>query len=371
MLKYLLEKEFKQFFRNRFLPKVVIVIPLMVTLIFPLIANFEIKNINLSIVDNDKSPYSQQLVQKAQASGYYRITNIFENYDNALKSIELDQADVILEIPINFEKDLVNEKAAAVMITANAVSGVKGGLGSAYLSSIISDFNTNVRVEWLQSDSRFVVPRFEIRPLYWYNPMLEYYVFMIPALMIMILAIICGFLPALNIVGEKENGTIEQMNVTPVSKFKFIISKLIPHWVVGFVSLTICFVVARLFYNLIPAGSILTIYILASVFVLAFSGFGLVVSNYAKTLQQAMFMMFFFVLTFIFMSGLYTPVENMPQWAQIISHFSPLKYMIQVLRLVYLKGSGFTELLTQFFALSAFAIFFNGWAVISYRKSSQ
>jgi ABC-2 type transport system permease protein len=194
---------------------------------------------------------------------------------------------------------------------------------------------------------------------------------MIPALMIMILAIICGFLPALNIVGEKENGTIEQMNVTPVSKFKFIISKLIPHWVVGFVSLTICFVVARLFYNLIPAGSILTIYILASVFVLAFSGFGLVVSNYAKTLQQAMFMMFFFVLTFIFMSGLYTPVENMPQWAQIISHFSPLKYMIQVLRLVYLKGSGFTELLTQFFALSAFAIFFNGWAVISYRKSSQ
>lgn len=370
MLKYLLEKEFKLFFRNRFLPKVVIAIPLMVTLIFPLIANFEIKNINLSIVDNDKSSYSKQLVQKAQSSGYYRITNISDNYDKALKSIELDQADVILEIPKNFERDLVNEKNAAVMITANAVNGVKGGLGSAYLSGIINDFNSSVRTKWLQNDSKFVAPRFEVRPLYWYNPMLEYYVFMIPALMIMILAIICGFLPALSIVGEKENGTIEQMNVTPVSKFKFIMSKLIPHWVVGFVSLTICFVVARLFYSLIPAGSILTIYILASVFVLAFSGFGLVVSNYAKTLQQAMFMMFFFVLTFIFMSGLYTPIENMPQWAQIISHFSPLKYMIQVLRLVYLKGSGFSELLTQFFALSAFAVFFNGWAVISYRKRS-
>ncbi len=371
MLRYLLEKEFKQFFRNKFLPKAVIAIPLMVTLVFPLIANFEIKNINLSIVDNDKSSYSQQLIQKAQSSGYYRITNISANFENALESIELDKADVILEIPVNFEKDLVNEKAAVVMISANAVNGVKGGLGSAYLSSIVSDFNNNVRLEWMQSDSKFMAPKLEVRPLYWYNPLLEYYVFMIPALMIMILAIICGFLPALNIVGEKENGTIEQMNVTPVSKFQFIISKLIPHWVVGFVSLSICFAVARIFYGLIPAGSIFTIYILASVFVLAFSGFGLVVSNYAKTLQQAMFMMFFFVLTFIFMSGLYTPVDNMPQWAQIISSFSPLKYMIQVLRLVYLKGSGFSELLTQFFALSVFAIFFNGWAVISYRKSSQ
>jgi ABC-2 type transport system permease protein len=193
---------------------------------------------------------------------------------------------------------------------------------------------------------------------------------MVPALMVMVLAMLCGFLPALNIVGEKANGTIEQMNVTPVNKFIFILSKLLPYWIIGFVVLTICFIVARIFYGLVPEGSLATIYLFAALFVLAFSGFGLVISNYANTLQQAMFMMFFFVLTFILMSGLYTPIANMPQWAQYLSNFSPLKYIIIVLRQVYLKGSSFSELLLPFAVLSGFAVFFNGWAVLSYRKSS-
>ena len=117
-------------------------------------------------------------------------------------------------------------------------------------------------------------------------------------------------------------------------------------------------------------GSIGTLYIYVTVFILAISGFGLVISNYAITVQQAMFMMFFFILTFVFMSGLYTPVENMPAWAQMISNFSPLKYLIQVLRMVFLKGSRFMDLIPQFISLSVFAIFFNVWAIISYHKSS-
>jgi ABC-2 type transport system permease protein len=193
---------------------------------------------------------------------------------------------------------------------------------------------------------------------------------MIPALMIMVLAMICGFLPALNIVSEKEAGTIEQMNVTPVKKFSFIVAKLIPYWLAGYVALTVAMVIARLVWGLIPVGSVLTIYVFATAFILAFSGFGLVISNYAMSVQQAMFMMFFFVITFVFMSGLYTPVENMPGWAQWISHFSPLKYIIQVLRNVYLKGSTFFDLLPQLYALLGFAVFFNGWAILSYRKSS-
>ncbi len=370
MLRYLLEKEFKQFFRNTFLPKMVIIMPAMVMLVFPLIANFEIKNINLSVVDNDRSTYSTRLVHKIQASGYYRITSIPTTYNEALIAVERDKADVILEIPVGFERELVRDHSSKVMITSNAVNGVKGGLGSAYLANIVNDFSSSIRTEWLPNTSRFSVPRFEIHPRFWFNPTLQYHVFMIPALMVMVLAIVCGFLPALNIVSEKENGTMEQMNVTPVNKFLFIISKLIPFWIVGFVVLSICFLVARWVYGLVPVGSLLTIYLFSSIFVLAFSGFGLVISNYAKTLQQAMFMMFFFVLTFIFMSGLYTPVDNMPEWAQYISHFSPLKYIIKVLRLVYLKGSGFSELIPSFLALSGFAVFFNSWAVISYRKSS-
>jgi len=277
---------------------------------------------------------------------------------------------VILEIPANFERDLIRENQASLLIAANTVSGTKGGLGSAYLAGIVGDFNENIRSEWCEPTERYSSGRIEISPRYWYNPRLLYTYFMVPALMVMILAMLCGFLPALNIVGEKENGTIEQMNVTPVNKFTLILSKLLPYWIIGFIVLTISFIVARIVYGLVPEGSLLTIYFFAALFVLAFSGFGLVISNYAKTLQQAMFMMFFFVLTFILMSGLYTPVANMPEWAQKLSTFSPLKYIIMVLRQVYLKGSGFRDLLVPFAALSGFAIFFNSWAVMSYRKNS-
>lgn len=370
MLRYLLEKEFKQFRRNSFLPKLVVVLPFMAMLIFPMAASFDIKNVNLSIIDNDKSPYSSRLIQKIQASEYFRITNVSTYYDQALRSIELDKADLILEIPKDFEKSLIRESQSKVMISANAVNGTKGGFGSMYLVRIIMDFNAKIRPEWIKHANKLSTPFFEIIPRFWYNPSLLYVIFMIPALMIMMLAVICGFLPALNIVGEKQSGTIEQINVTPVGKLTFILSKLIPYWVVGYVVLTVCMLVARFVYGLIPLGNVAIIYAFATIFILAFSGFGLVISNYAKTVQQAMLMMFFFVMTFVFMSGLYTPIENMPPWAQILSNYSPLKYIIIVLRLVYLKGSGFAELSTPLIALSGFAVFFNSWAVISYRKKS-
>lgn len=370
MLKYLLEKEFKQFFRNKALPKMMIIMPLVAVLIFPLAADFEIKNINLSIVDHDKSSYSRLLIQHVQASEYFKVTNVSETYSGALQSVEKGKSDMILEIPTGFEKDLVKEQKTQVLIAANTVNGMKGGIGSSYLASIIRSFSSEVRAEWFSGSSRLNAPRFEIIPDYRFNPQLLYRVTMIPAIMIMILAMVSGFLPALNIVGEKEDGSIEQMNVTPVKKLYFILSKLIPYWALGFVVISISFLVAYIAYGLVPAGNLLVIYVYASLFVFAFSGFGLVISNYAQTIQQAIFMMFFFVITFIFLSGLYTPVENMPGWAQVISNFSPLKYMIQVLRLVYLKGSGFAELTTQLVALMSFAVFFNGWAVLSYRKSS-
>jgi ABC-2 type transport system permease protein len=370
MLRYLLEKEFKQFRRNTFLPRLVVAFPLMVLLIFPLVATFEVKNIEISIVDHDKSPASRRLIGKIQASDYFRISDVSGQYSEALPALEADKADIILEIPVGFEPDLIREGVAEVMVTANAVNGNKGGLGTAYLSNIIYEYNAAFRNEVLGVRAEHESLTLHTLPSFRYNPSLRYEVYMVPALMVMVLSMICGFLPALNIVGEKEKGTIEQMNVTPVGKFTLILSKLIPYWIIGYVVLTISMGVALLVWDLIPEGFVGTIYLFSTIFILAISGFGLVISNYATTVQQAMFMIFFFVLAFIFMSGLYTPVENMPAWAQFLSNFSPLKYMIQVLRMVYLKGSSVSELIPQCIALSAFAVFFNGWAVYSYRKSS-
>ena len=262
-------------------------------------------------------------------------------------------------------------EAPRLLVAANAVNGTKGSLGGSYLSSIISDYTRELGSE---SSSQGLagkpLPRVDITTQNLYNPTLNYKLFMIPALMVMLLTLICGFLPALNVVGEKEAGTIEQINVTPVGKFTFIAAKLIPYWLIGFVVLTICFVLAWVLYGILPAGHFLTIYGMALFFLPVVSGFGLVISNHSTTLQQAMFVMWFFMLILILMSGLFTPIHSMPEWAQWITRINPLRYFVEVMRTIYLRGGGSAELLPQLGAVLVFALVFNLWAVKSYKKSS-
>lgn len=370
MIKFLIEKEFKQIMRNAFLPKMIIGMPIIMMLILPWAANQEVKNINLSIVDNDHSTYSQRLVHKATSSGYFHLTDVSPTNDIALNSIESGNADVILEIQPDFEKNLVKNGYANVMVSANTVNGVKGGLSSSYLGIIVSDFASEIRNKQAPQTGNTALPLINVVPQYKFNPHLDYKVFMVPALMVILLTLMTGFLPALNIVTEKEIGTIEQMNVSPVNKFTFILAKLIPYWIIGFAVLTICFGIAALVYNILPLGSLITIYLFSGLYILVMSGLGLVISNYSNTMQQAMFVMFFFMMILILMSGLFTPINSMPEWAKIITDFNPLKYFIEIMRMVYLKGSVFLDLTKQMFALIGFALFFNIWAVFSYKKTN-
>ena len=375
MLKFLIEKEFKQLLRNSFLPRLIIGYPCMVMIIMPWATNMEIKNISVNVVDNDHSVVSQRLIHKIDASSYFRLNNLSPTYNSALRDIESGDADVILEIPRHFEKKLENGEASHVLLAANAVNGSKGGLASSYMTATLADYNAQLHVEnpssgIVQEAASSVQPSVSVSEKNLYNPHLNYKLFMVPALMVMLVTVICGFLPALNIVSEKEVGTIEQMNVTPVGKFKFILAKLIPFWVVGFVVLTLSFGFAWLIYGILPVGSLGIIYLLSALFVLVMSGFGLVISNHSATMQQAMFVMFFFIIILLLMSGLFTPVMSMPQWAQIITILNPLKYFVDIMRMVYLKGSGLTDLSSQIGALLAFATLFNFWAVKSYRKSA-
>lgn len=368
MLKYLLEKEFKQIIRNSFLPKLILMMPVVMLLILPWAANREIKNVQINIVDNDHSTCSQRLVQKVLSSGYFLLAGFSSSNGQAMESIEMGEADIILEIQPEFEKNLIRNGMANVMISANAVNGTLASIGSSYLTAIMNDFSDDLRDDWGLGNTVNIISSIDIAPYYRFNAHLDYRVFMIPAIIVMLLTQISGFLPALNIVGEKEAGTIEQINVTPVKKLTFILGKLIPYWVIGFIVLTICFGLAALVYRLFPAGSLITIYLYASVYILVVSGLGLVISNHSNTMQQAMFVIFFFMLIFLLMSGLFTPVSSMPEWAQAITVINPLKYFMQVMRAVYLKGSAMGELIPQLLALCGFALFFNGWAVLSYRK---
>jgi len=365
VLKYLLEKEFKLIFRNSVIMLVVVVFPIMALIMMPNAADMEIKDTRIAVVDNDHSSYSAQLCNRLASNHYFHLVKVSVAYREALAEIEKDRADVILTIPNGFEKNYRNGQPILPTVSANAVNGMKGSMGAAYVMSGISDFMRDKQTELLPNQS---VAGIRVVENYLFNKTLKYKVFMVPALMVMLLTIMCGFLPAMNIVAEKENGTIEQMNVSPVSRFLFIMSKLIPYWIIGTLVISIGFLLAFVLYGIKPQGNIGLCYVYSFLFTLAVSGLGLILSNYANTYQQAMFMMFFFMIILVLMSGLFTPVRSMPDWTQWIATASPLRYYVEVMRAVYLRGSGIADLLPQLYIISGFAVVFNSLAVWSYRK---
>jgi ABC-2 type transport system permease protein len=370
VLKFLLQKEFRQILRDPSIFRVLFLAPILQLLILPLAADYQIKNINLSVVDQDHSQYSQRLINKIVASGYFKLKDYSATFTQALHSVEQDKADLILEIPTNFEKDLVKNSKANLFVAANAINGIKAGLGSAYIQQIIQGFNQSVRMQWIQFPRLNPQPVIDVEYSDWYNPHMNYQFFMVPGILVMLLTIIGSNFAALNIVKEKELGTIEQINVSPIKKIYFILGKLIPFWVLALVVLTVGLAIARLAYGIIPLGHYITIYIFSAIYLLAILGLGLLLSTYAQTQQQSFLVAFFLIMIFNLMSGLFTPIESMPHWAQIITWFNPVTYFIEVMRMVILKGSGLADIKNQIFAVIGFAVFFNGWAILNYRKRS-
>ena len=357
MIKYLIQKEFLQIRRNAFLPKLIIMFPIVIMCVMPWVMQMEVKNIVVDVVDIDHTVESQRLVQQIAASNYFIFGGQKATYAEAIKDIEKGRVDVILEI-----------RDGKYLIAANAVNGTKGAMGSAYLSQIVT--------------SRQQIVNSQLSILNLYNKGQNYKLFMIPALFAIVMMLMTGFLPTLNIVGEKEflptlnivgekeAGTIEQINVTPVSKWAFILAKLIPYWLIALFVITVCLLLAWLVYGITPVGPVWLIYVLAMLLALFFSSFGLIVSNYSDTMQQAMFVMWFFVVSIMLLSGLFTPTRSMPQWAYLTTYINPMHYFIDAIRTVFIRGGGLHETAHQVLALAGIGTLMSCWAVQSYKKNS-
>lgn len=364
-LKVLIKKEVLQFRRNTFLPKLVVVFPVMMMLVLPWVTTMDVRHVNVSIVDNDHSTFSSRLIGSIEANDYFNLQSVTTSFDISMRQLENGEVDAILEIPKDFEKSFVIGNPKKVNVSANSVNSIKGSLGNQYLVQTLSSAINEMR------SSRAPIKNGELIAIQnRYNPTLEYRNFMIPGLLVMLIIIITGFLPALNFVGEKEAGTIEQINVTPVSRFSFTLAKLIVYWVAGLIVLTLALIVIWLVYGLTSVGSLLTIYAAAFLFILVISGFGLIASNLSSTMQQAIFFMFFFVMVFMLMSGLFTPTESMPKWAEYLTYVLPPRYFVSTMRAVFLKGASFYDMRYNFYALAAFAIVMNIGAALTYRKQS-
>lgn len=370
-LKYLLQKEFRQIFRNPSILRMIIALPIIQLIVLPLAADFEIKNINISIVDHDRSNYSRELTSKIIASGYFNLNDYGNSFSNSYQEFQKDKSDVILEIPQHFERDLIKENSSNLFLAVNAINGTKALVGSSYLSQIINNYNSEIRTQYIESLGFSSPQNIDVATMNWYNPNLKYATFMVPGILVFLVTMIATYMCSLNIVKEKELGTIEQINVTPIKKHHFILGKLIPFWIIGmFVFSLGLFGVSRIVYGIFPAGSIVLIYSFLSVYLIAVLGVGLIISTYSNTQQQAMSLAFFVMMIFLLMGGLFTSIDSMPEWAKWISRFNPVTYFIEVMRMVVLKGSTFWDIQKHFLIMGIMAIVFNTWAILNYKKTS-
>ena len=367
---YLIRKEFTQILRHRFMLPVLIVMPLVQLIILAHAADFEIRNIKLHIVSHEPNELNQRLIQQFGATRHFQIAGVSGSQQMAHNDILSGKADLYIELESDFEKKLLRDNQAKILIAANAIDGLKAGLASSYVMAIVSHFNKNILLETHPEAFAGVEKGIRIQNSYWFNPEMEYANFMVPGILVILVTAIGMFFTGINIVREKEMGTIEQINVTPIRKYEFIIGKLAPFLILGLAELALGLFLGKLIFDIPIEGSLWLIFGFATLYLFTVLGLGMLVSTITETQQQSMFISWFFLMIFVLMSGLFTPIESMPEWAQKITWFNPVAYFIDVNRKVLLKGSDFYAIQGHFLKISLFALGINLLAIWNYRKTN-
>ncbi len=365
---FIIQKEFIQVFRNRMMLPIIFVVPLIQLIILVHAATFEMKNIKMSVVDLDMSSSSRKMISKFQGSPFFILNHTSFSDKEAQQEMKKGHVDMILHIPYGFERRLVKENMAKVQVVVNAINGASAGLIHAYTMQIILDFNRELLIDWFTPAMLTSALNINVTSSYWYNPKLNYKTYMVPGILCLLVTIIAFLLSGMNIVREKEIGTIEQINVTPIRKVQFIAGKLLPFWIIALFELAFGLTVGKLLFSIPIIGSLWLIFLSAAVYIFVILGFGLLISTMTNTQQQSMLVSFFFMVIFILMSGLFTSIESMPVWAQNLDRINPIAYFIRIMRMVMLKGSDFHDIRESFYSLVVYALAIISFAIWRYRK---
>lgn len=366
ILMYLLQKEFIQIFRNRIMLPVIFLLPLVQFTILVFAATFELKRIDIAVVDQDHSVVSAQLINQIGNNPIFHVDYFPQTVNEAEELMRRNKADLVLTIPHDFSKKLATATHPDVQILADAIVGNSAQLGSAYLSQIIYDFNKNVLIQGMESST----PSIHMLPRYLYNSALNYKIYMAPGILMILITVVGMMLGGMNFVREKEIGTIEQINVTPIKKWQFIAGKMLPFLIIGLFELAFGMTLGHFIFQMPVRGSLLLLFGATTIYLVLILSIGLYLSAISDTQQQVTFSAFFFVMVFILMSGLFTPVESMPTIARYMDYANPLLYFIRILRGVILKGATLPDIWHEIAILSAYAIVMFSLAIKRYRKTT-
>lgn len=365
----LIKKEFLQVVRNPLLRSILIVAPLVQFLLFPFTADYEIKKLNIAFVDHDRSSSTNDIIQEYLSSPYFIGHGILSSNEQALNMMARDKIDFIIEFPVDFEKNIISQQKTGIAITANAINSVKAGIGSAYVQEVIASY-MDAMMEAAPSQNMEQAQVLTTN-IYWFNERMNYKNLIVPGILVILVTLIGAYVTALNIVREKELGTIEQINVTPIKRWQFIVGKMIPFWILGMAEFIIGLILMKLVFGITVQGSILLLLGITSIYLLAMLGLGFFISSVSENQLQAMFIVFFLFIVFVLLSGLFTPTEGMPGWAIKLNYLNPLSFYMDVIKSIVLKGGTLQDVKTQLIALSCMAVVIDTAAILSYQSSSK
>jgi ABC-2 type transport system permease protein len=365
----LIKKEFLQVFRNPLLLSILIVAPLVQFLLFPFTADYEIKTLNIAFIDNDRSSITKAMKNKFEYSKYFVSHGILETKSETEDLMLKDGIDILIEFPAQFEKNMMNSTPATIAITANAINSVKAGIGVGYVQTVLGEFYEDLATEWGatgDASSKLLTTN-----IYWYNEQMNYKNLIVPGILVILVTLIGAYVTALNIVREKEIGTIEQINVSPIHKWQFLIGKMIPFWILGMAEFLLGLFLMKIVFGISVQGSLPVLVSVTSIYLLVMLGLGFFISSISANQLQAMFIVFFLFIVFVLLSGLFTPIEGMPQWAKYINLANPMSHYMEVIKLIVLKGSGIDEIKSQISVLSGMAVVINAAALFFYRETKK
>ena len=381
VLRFLLRKEFLQIVRDRTIVKMLFIMPVIQLLILANAVTFEVRSARMYIVDKDHSTMSRGIANRLAASGRFIPAESSPSTEQGDEAMLDRRVDMILAVPEGFERDVVQERRASVQLIFDAEDGAAAGVMQSYANAILANYAAELgaRVSPASTMRGGVSavtgpvrghPVIDLRRRGWYNVDLDYRDYMVPGILVVLVTMIGTLLTAMNIVREKEAGTLDQLNVTPIGRSTFIAAKLIPIWTFAMIDLAIGLVVARLVFNVPMLGSLVLVFFAATIYLVGALGIGLWISTVVETQQQAIFVTFSLLMVYLLMSGLFTPIRGMPEWAQWTAEINPIAHFVALMRAVLLKGAGVGDVAGHLAALAAIGAVVLGVAVRQYHKRS-
>lgn len=368
--------------RDRAMLVQVTLVPLIQLMILANAATFQIKRTPAYVLDFDRTSTSRGLVTRLASSGLIDVVGQSASPDASNEAMLSGSATLVLAIPDEFEASLVRTGTATVGLDLNAEKGSAAGIVQSYVLRTLDAYSRELGVE-IRPTRRSVAARsaqypsprpgaglIDVRARGWYNPSLDYSDYMVPGILVALVTMVGTLLTAQNIAREKEVGTLEQLNVTPISRVEFVTAKLLPFLVLGLLDLALGLAFGRLVFGIPVRGSLFLLFGSAVIYLIVALAIGLLISTMVETQQQAMFISFFMIMIYLLMSGLLTPIDSMPHWMQILSEFNPVRHFVAISRAVLVKGAGLAQIKFPLSVLAAYAAVAMTVAVRQYRKRS-